>query len=125
MKKHFNRLDKIKIWLLVPLSINLLMGIVVFLVTNFFNAKSAFIGGLVAIIPQAAFGFSSFRYSGAQQSKLIWRSFIKGEAIKFACTGILFALVFIYLLINTMWFLLAFILMQFAGIFVSCRLLNH
>jgi ATP synthase protein I len=125
MKKHFNRLDKIKIWLVMPLSINLLLGVVVFLLTNFFNAKSAFVGGLVAIIPQAAFGFCSFRYSGAQQSKLIWRSFIKGEAIKFALTGILFALVFIFLLINTMWFLLAFILMQFAGLIVSCRLLNH
>ena len=124
MKKQFNRIEKLKIWILWPFVINVIIALVVAIGSNIFNAKSAFLGGLVAILPQSILGYCSFKYWGALQSKQIWQGFVKGEALKFGFTAILFALVYIFLLINTMWFLLAFIMMQFAGILVSCRLLK-
>lgn len=125
MKKQFTVSYKLKVWLLWPILINLAIAGLVCLLTNKHYAMSAFVGGMVAVIPQAVFGFYSFRYSGAQQSKLIWRSFVRGEAIKLFLTGLLFALVFMYVPVKTLWFLLAFIIMQFAGIVVNCRLLEH
>lgn len=125
MRKQFTIYDKLKVWLLWPMTINLGIVCIVWIITNLHNASSAFAGGMVAIVPQAVFGFYSFRYSGALQSKLIWRSFVRGEALKLLLTGLLFALVYIYMPLNTMWFLLAFIIMQFAGIVVNCRLLEH
>ena len=125
MKKQFNSIDKIRVWLIWPISINLLVSVVVLVMSNYLNAKSCFIGGLVSIIPHAVFGFCSFQYSGAQKSKLIWQSFVRGEAFKLALTAMMFAFVFNFLLINTLWFLLAFIMMQFIEFGLSCRLVNH
>ena len=83
MKKQFNRIEKLKIWILWPFVINVIIALVVAIGSNIFNAKSAFLGGLVAILPQSILGYCSFKFWGALQSKQIWQGFVKGEALKF------------------------------------------
>jgi F0F1-type ATP synthase assembly protein I len=125
MKKQLNNINKLMIWCIWPLLLNLVLAFFVFVFTNSLNAKSCFWGGLVAIIPQAVFGFCSFKYTGAQKSKLIWRGFVRGETLKFFFTVLMFAVFYKFLLISTLWFLLAFIIMQFVGFIISCKLLNQ
>ena len=124
MKKQFNRVHQMKAWVLFPLILNLLISFTVLLLGNALKAKSCFWGGMVAIIPQAVFGFYCFRFSGAQESRRIWRSFVRGEAIKLLLSVILFALVYRFVMLDALWFFLAFIMMQILGFLLNCRLLD-
>ena len=56
--------------------------------------KSAVLGGLVCIIPQAYFARKLFKYSGANAAKKIVGNFYKGEALKIFLSVLLFTLVF-------------------------------
>ena len=72
----------------------LLFGSVALILVDIITAYSAFIGGLIAIVPNAYFARWAFRFSGAQASADVARSFYRGEAGKFLLTTILFASVF-------------------------------
>jgi len=79
----------------------LLTGIMTFflsLITYFLwgliEAKSALLGGLIAIIPHFIFGLSAFKYAGATKAQQVVDAFYKGEKIKLLITAILFALTF-------------------------------
>ena len=85
----------------------ILMFIIVLLITliaGFFwgypYAKSAFIGGLVAIIPNMIFAYKAFRFAGAQSSRKVMESFYSGAKLKMLYTALLFALVFKFLVIE-------------------------
>jgi ATP synthase protein I len=125
MKKQFNHKQQIKVWLWWSLGLNLLICFFALLLGNSLKAKSCFWGGMVAIIPQAVFAFFCFRFSGAQQSRRIWRSFVRGEAFKLLLTVLLFALTYKFVLIDALWFFLAFIMMQILGFLLNCRLLEY
>lgn len=125
MKKRISTLHKIKTWLLWPIFIVGMISLVIFFQCGGLKAKSFLLGAMIAIVPNAVFGFCSFRYFGAQQSRQIWRSFVRGEVLKLALTAILFGLVFHSLLISPPWFILAFILMQFIDFILNCWLLNR
>lgn len=125
MKKQISTLHKVKIWLIWPIFIVGMIGLVIFAQFDGFKAISFILGAVIAIVPNAVFGFCSFRYFGALQSRQIWRGFVRGEALKLSLTAILFGLVFHYLLINPAWFIMAFILMQFIDLILNCWLLNR
>ena len=55
---------------------------------------SVLAGGLIAIVPQAYFGYRVFRYAGAQSSPQVAQSFYQGEFWKFTLTAMGFSLVF-------------------------------
>ncbi|SFL93194.1 F0F1 ATP synthase subunit I [Marinobacter zhejiangensis] len=55
---------------------------------------SAFLGGLVFLLPHGYFAFKAFRYSGARAAKQIMSSFYQGEAGKLILCAILFTMVF-------------------------------
>ena len=124
MKKQFKTINKLKNLLIWPLICNLILAVLINLLTNSWNAISCFWGGLVAILPQAVFGFCVFKHSGALKSKQIWQGFMRGEALKLLLTAVLFSLVYKFLHINTIWFLFAFIYMQFIGLVISNILLK-
>lgn len=124
MKKQFNRRHQIKVWVCLAFLVNLLISFSVLLLGNTLKAKSCFWGGMVAIIPQTVFGLFCFRFSGARESRQIWRSFIHGEAIKLLLTVIGFAFIYRFIAIDALWFFLAFIMMQVLGYLLSCRMLN-
>jgi len=114
-----------KIWLFLPLALNLMICLIALFCGNATKAISCFLGGLVAIIPQAVFGFFCFRFKGAQQSRKIWQSFARGEAVKLLLTAILFALIYYFTAIEALWFFLAFIMMQILVFLINCRLLEY
>jgi ATP synthase protein I len=76
----------------------ILMTFFCILITYFFwgynFAKSALLGGLVAIIPQVIFGLCVFKYAGASKAQQVIDAFYQGEKIKLLLTVILFALAF-------------------------------
>ena len=75
------------------------MAVTVLLSAGFFAinrtaAVSAFLGGLICLVPNAYLVFRAFSTSGARAAKKIVHEFYKGEAGKFLLTCCGFALVF-------------------------------
>ena len=58
------------------------------------EASSAFLGGLVAVLPALVFAKLLFRHRGARLAKKIATDFYLGEGVKIALAIVLFALVF-------------------------------
>lgn len=75
-------------------------------------AYSALLGGLVCIIPGAAFALQAFKYKGAQAAKKIMMRFYWGEALKLGLTFILFTLIFVFVPIDALPFFITFIATQ-------------
>lgn len=94
-------------------------GLVIFLtlsisaVFGMWAAYSAFLGGIVCLVPSYLFALIAFRYSGAHAARDIVKSFYWGEAVKLFVTVFLFALVFSTMNVAAGYFLGTFILMQF------------
>ena len=63
------------------------------------HAKSAFVGGTVAILPNSVFALKAFKYAGAQSSKKVVESFFSGVKLKMLITALLFALAFKFLVL--------------------------
>lgn len=57
-------------------------------------AKSAFKGGLVAVIANFVFAFFAFRHSGAEKAELVAASMMRGQSMKVLLTVVLCAVVF-------------------------------
>lgn len=57
----------------------------------------AFLGGLIAWLPNCYFAFRAFKYRGARAARMIVRSFYAGAAGKMLLTAGLFTLVFVNL----------------------------
>lgn len=64
------------------------------LLVDLVTAKSALIGGLISVLPNAYFARLAFRHRGARAASAVAQSFYRGEAGKFVMTAVLFALVF-------------------------------
>ena len=99
-----NRLTKIgrKIALiqsLFTMSIVLLTTLIIFFIWGTAHAKSALVGGIVALIPHIVFALKAFKYAGAQSSKKVVESFFSGVKIKMVLTALLFALAFKFLVL--------------------------
>ncbi|MCP4272266.1 MAG: F0F1 ATP synthase subunit I [Gammaproteobacteria bacterium] len=67
-----------------------------FLLIDFKAGYSAFIGGIICVVPNLVFVIYAHRYGGARAAKHIVNSFYKGEALKLMLTAILFAGTFIF-----------------------------
>ncbi|MDX3775214.1 ATP synthase subunit I [Chromatiaceae bacterium AAb-1] len=65
-----------------------------FLGTGTEAAKSAFKGGLIAVIPGFVFAFFAFRYSGADYAAQVSAAFMRGHSLKILLTVVLFGVVF-------------------------------
>lgn len=63
----------------------------------FFNnvfALSVFLGGLAALLPNIMFAVFAFRYSGASQLRLVYKSIKTGSKFKLILTIVIFLLIF-------------------------------
>jgi ATP synthase protein I len=69
----------------------------VLLIAGVVEAYSALLGGLICVIPNAYLAGRLFMKSGAGDSRVFLRAAFTGEALKLVLTGVLFALVFIYI----------------------------
>lgn len=72
-------------------------------------AQSAFLGGLVYIIPSAYFAYRFFKHQGAGAAKQIVSSFYKGEALKIVLSIFLFTAVFVLCRITPLAFFISYI----------------
>jgi len=75
-------------------------------------ARSAFLAGVVSILPSVLFAWKLFYYRGARSAKKIVNSFYKGEALKLLFAVFLFSLVFRFFTINPLVFFMTFIAVQ-------------
>lgn len=57
------------------------------------GAISALLGGVTAILPNMLFVAFAFRYAGARQIQLVYKSFQQGSKLKLALTIVLFLLI--------------------------------
>ncbi len=69
----------------------------VLLIAGVVEAYSALLGGLICVIPNAYLAGRLLMKSGAGDSRVFLRAAFTGEALKLVLTGVLFALVFIYI----------------------------
>ena len=60
-------------------------------------AKSAALGALISILPNAIFALFAFRYSGASKNELVVRSFSQGAKLRLVLAVILFVVAFKFL----------------------------
>ncbi|MGI5309936.1 ATP synthase subunit I [Rheinheimera sp. WS51] len=65
-----------------------------FIAKDAFAAKSAFKGGLVAVIPNLVFAFFAFRFSAADNPNLVVMAFMRGQSLKLILSAVLLAVVF-------------------------------
>lgn len=125
MNTKINTVTKWKAWVLWPLLIAMLFTSLIDVLVNAKAAISAMLGAIAVIFPQAVFGYYCFRFSGALNSRHIWKCFVRGEALKLSLSAIICGLCFYFLKVEPLWFIMAFILMQFMQQAINCRLLNR
>lgn len=65
-----------------------------FLAADAAAAKSAFKGGLVAVVPHCVFAFFAFRFSAAINANQVLAAFMRGQSAKLVLTAVLMSVVF-------------------------------
>ncbi|MCS4309643.1 ATP synthase protein I [Rheinheimera pacifica] len=65
-----------------------------FLAADAVAAKSAFKGGLVAVIPNCVFVFFAFRFNALYDANAVLAAFMRGQSLKLIITAVLLAVVF-------------------------------
>ncbi len=90
----------------------LMMTLVFYFAAGKKSAISAFLGGMVCVLPQFAFVLQAFKHQGARFAREIVKNFYKAEAFKIILSIVLFAIVFIIFDISPMAFFLTFIAAQ-------------
>ncbi|MDX1390761.1 MAG: ATP synthase subunit I [Rheinheimera sp.] len=64
-----------------------------FLAVDAAMAKSAFKGGLVAVIPNCVFAFFAFRFSALNNANFVLAAFMRGQSVKLILTAVLLGVV--------------------------------
>ena len=72
-----------------------LAGLLFWLIQGWIAAYSAWLGGLVALIPNVYFTYKAFQYYGARSVGVIVQSFWAGQIGKFILTAVFFAVLFL------------------------------
>lgn len=104
---------------LYQLIVTLIAGIIAYLSLGRLAAWSAFIGGMVNILPSMLFAHFVFRHLGATSNRQIVKNFYRGEALKIIFSVMLFAMVFIKLNVLPLVFFLTYIAVQVVHWFSS------
>ncbi|MBS3803665.1 MAG: ATP synthase subunit I [Oleiphilaceae bacterium] len=110
-------------WLIVEFSLLMILS-VLWLLESRLAFYSAFIGGLIFLVPNTYFVHRVFRYQGARKTHLIVSSLFRAESIKLALTAVFFAAVFILMEpVHVPALLITFAVMVVMGAFL--RVLVH
>lgn len=81
-------------WLVIEFSAIVILSFL-WILESRLAGYSAFLGGLIFVIPNAYFAHRMYRYEGARQSHLVVGNMFRAEAVKLALTAVFFAAVFI------------------------------
>ncbi|MEH8022312.1 ATP synthase subunit I [Rheinheimera metallidurans] len=71
-----------------------IIALTFFLAADAAAAKSAFKGGLVAIIPNCVFAFFAFRFNAADNANIVVMAFMRGQSLKLIISAVLLAVLF-------------------------------
>lgn len=118
-KPSVYRVSVVQLGILLPVSLLLLL-------VSKTAALSAFLGGLLCVLPHAYFTSYAFRYMGARSASMIARSFYRGESGKFLLSMVGFAAVFVLVKpLNVLALFLAYIAMLLVQWIVTARLVAN
>ncbi|MDX1635246.1 MAG: ATP synthase subunit I [Marinobacter sp.] len=92
-EKRLTRLPLVK-WLAIELGLVTLISLA-WITESRLAGYSAFIGGLIYIIPNVYFAHRMYRFEGARNAHLVVGNMFRAETIKLALTAVFFAAVFI------------------------------
>ncbi|MEX2474069.1 ATP synthase subunit I [Marinobacter sp.] len=81
-------------WLAIEFSVIVILSLL-WTIESRLAGYSAFVGGLIFIIPNAYFAHRMYRYQGARNAQLMVGNMFRAEGIKLALTAVFFAAVFI------------------------------
>lgn len=123
MNKQLNKLGIKRLWA-VQLGITLLLTLFSSLFFDLKAGRSALLGGLVCIIPNAYFASKLFKYQGARAAKQIVNGFYKGEALKIILSVFLFTAVFAFCRITPLAFFSAYIIVLMTHWFAPLIIVN-
>jgi len=99
-----------------------LLVLAVAILSNWTDAYSLLIGGLICLIPGTLFARKAFKYRGARSAGLIVKELYQGEAIKLVLMGAGFALSFIYIdPLNVVVLFSGFVLVHITGVLMFVR----
>jgi ATP synthase protein I len=85
-------------------------SLITYFIFGYSYAKSAFLGGSIAIIPNILFAYKAFKYAGARSSRKVVESFFSGVKLKMGLTALLLALAFKFLVLIPLPFFMMFCL---------------
>ena len=111
--------------LMCQLIITMLLATIAIIFSGTLAAKSALLGGLVSLVPNAYFARKLFRYRGAHAARQIVSSFYKGEASKMVLSILMFALVFKFFQIIPLVFFVVYIVVQMVFWFAPLIFVNR
>lgn len=123
MNKQLNKRGILRLWL-VQLGITIVLAALCAICINAKAAGSAFLGGMVCIIPNAYFAIKLFKHHGARAAKQIVNSFYKGEALKIILSVFLFTAVFVLCRITPSAFFASYILVLMTHWFSPWIIIN-
>lgn len=95
MKSQRHRITRPPVarWFIIEMLILIILSLV-WLLESRLAGYSAFIGGLIFIIPNVYFAYQVYRYQGARHVRLMVGSLFRAESTKIALTAVSFAAVF-------------------------------
>lgn len=79
---------------LCQLAVAGIIALAFFFAADAASAKSAFKGGLVAVIPNCVFVFFAFRFSALDNANTVLAAFMRGQSLKLILTAVLLGVVF-------------------------------
>lgn len=96
MSNNRSRITRLPLarWLAIELSVIVILSLL-WTIESRLAGYSAFVGGLIFVIPNAYFAHRMYRFEGARQARLMVGNMFRAESIKIALTAVLFAAVFI------------------------------
>ncbi len=107
--------------LLLQCSVTVFCTLLAWLLFNEISAISALVGGLAAIVPNMLFAIFAFRYAGASQIQLVFKSFKTGSKLKLICTIVIFLLIFRWPHVQAMPLFVTFVITMLSQWVVSVK----
>jgi len=96
MRNNRSRITRLPLvrWLAIEFSVIIILSLL-WMIESRLAGYSAFLGGLIFVIPNAYFAHRMYRYEGARNARLMVGNMFRAESIKIALTAVFFAAVFI------------------------------
>ncbi|MEI6895831.1 MAG: ATP synthase subunit I [Colwellia sp.] len=86
----------------------LICTLFIYLFWGMLAARSAFSGGIIAVLPNILFAYKAFKFAGAKATKKVVESFFSGIKLKMALTALLLAFALKFLIVLPMPFFAMF-----------------